>query len=79
MTTILDIRRNYLGATGCSDEDLEIVKLIRDYVDKEIMPRRRNLDGGWHHDEKLAMDTINQVHHRIPEDVLAGGSRRLTG
>ena len=65
MTTILDIRRKYFGAPGCSDENLEIVKLVRDYVDKEIMPRRRDLDGGWHHDEKLAMDTIHKVHQRL--------------
>jgi alkylation response protein AidB-like acyl-CoA dehydrogenase len=65
MTTILDIRRKYFGAPGCSDENLEIVKLVRDYVDKEIMPRRGDLDGGWHHDEKLAMDTIHKVHQRL--------------
>jgi alkylation response protein AidB-like acyl-CoA dehydrogenase len=65
MTTILDIRRKYLGAPGCNDEDLEIVKVIHDYVDKEIMPRRMDLDGGWHHEEKLAMDTIQKVHQGL--------------
>ncbi|HEY91137.1 MAG TPA: acyl-CoA/acyl-ACP dehydrogenase [Dehalococcoidia bacterium] len=65
MTTIPDIRRKYLGAPGCSDEDLEIVKLVRDFVDKEIMPCRRDLDGGWHHDEKLAMETIRRVHQGL--------------
>lgn len=65
MTTILDIRRKYLGAPGCSDADLGIVKLVHDYVEKEIMPRRRDLDGGWHHDEKLAMDTIRKVHQGL--------------
>lgn len=65
MTTILDIRKKYLGAPGSSDSDLDIVKAIHDYVQKEIMPRRRDLDGGWHHEEKLAMDTIHTIHQGL--------------
>jgi alkylation response protein AidB-like acyl-CoA dehydrogenase len=65
MTSIMDIRKKHLGASGCSDDELGIVKLAHDYVDKEIMPRRRDLDGGWHHDEKLAMDTIRKVHQGL--------------
>jgi len=65
MATISDLKKIYLGAPGLTDEDLAIVKGIRDFVDKEIMPRRRDLDGGWHHDEKLAMDTINKIHQGL--------------
>ena len=65
MATISDLRKIYLGAPGLTDEDLEIVKGIRDFVDKEIMPRRRDLEGGWHHDEKLARDTIEKVHQGL--------------
>lgn len=65
MVTILDLRKKYLGAPGCSDEDLEIVKAVRAYVDREIMPHRGDLDGGWHHDEKLAMDTIEKIHQGL--------------
>lgn len=65
MVTIADLRKKYLGAPGCTDEDLEIVRLVREYVDREIMPRRKELDGGWHHDEKLAMDTIKKVHQGL--------------
>ncbi len=65
MVTIADLRKKYLGAPGCTDEDLEIVQAIRDFVDRKMMPRRRDLDGGWHHDEKLAMDTIHEIHQGL--------------
>lgn len=62
MVSILELRKKYFGAPEATDEDMEIVKAIREYVDGEIMPRRRDLDGGWHHDEKLARDTFEKVH-----------------
>jgi len=62
MVSILDLRKKYLGAPGATDEDMEIVRAVREYVDKEIMPRRRDLDGGWHHDEKLARSTFEKLH-----------------
>lgn len=65
MVTILDLRKKYLGASACSDEDLDLVRAVRDFVDGEIMPHRKDLDGGWHHDEKLAMDTIGRVHQGL--------------
>ena len=65
MVTIADLRKKYLGASGCTDEDLEIVQAVREFVDRKIMPRRRDLDGGWHHDEKLAMDTIKEIHQGL--------------
>jgi len=65
MVTISDLRKKYLGAPGYSDEDLEIVRLVHEYVEREIMPHRMDLDGGWHHDEKLAMDTIHKVHQGL--------------
>lgn len=74
MATISDLRKIYLGAPGLTDEDWEIVKGIRDFVDKEIMPRRRDLEGGWHHDEKLARDTIKQVH----QGLVALGFQRMS-
>jgi len=65
MVSIADLRKKYLGAPGCSDEDLEMVKAVRDFVDGEIMPRRRDLEGGWHRDEKLARETIERVHQGL--------------
>lgn len=89
MVTVADLRKKYLGASGCTDEDLEIVQAVRDFVDRKIMPRRRDLDGGWHHDEKLAMDTIKEIHQGLvdlglqrmfwPEAVGGLGANRAIG
>lgn len=55
-------QKKYLGAIDATDEDMQIVSAVREYVDKEIMPRRQDLDGGWHRDEKLAKETFEKVH-----------------
>ncbi len=62
MTSIANLRKKYLGAIDATDEDMQIVSAVREYVDKEIMPRRQDLDGGWHRDEKLAKETFEKVH-----------------
>ncbi|MCP4752532.1 MAG: hypothetical protein GY866_16700 [Proteobacteria bacterium] len=65
MVSILDLRKKYLGAPDATDEDMQIVQAVREYVDKEIMPRRQDLDGGWHRDEKLARETFEKVHQGL--------------
>ena len=65
MASILDLRKKYFGAPEATDEDMEIVKAVREYVEREIMPRRKDLDGGWHRDEKLARDSFEQVHQGL--------------
>ena len=65
MVSIEDLRRKYLGAPGATDEDMEIVRTVREFVDAEIMPRRQDLDGGWHRDEKLARETFEEVHQGL--------------
>ncbi len=65
MVSILDLRKKYLGAPDATDEDMQIVQAVREYVDKEIMPRRQDLDGGWHRDEKLARQTFEKVHQGL--------------
>ena len=52
MISIAELKKKYLGAPEATDEDMEIVRAIREYVDAEIMPRRKDLEGGWHRDEK---------------------------
>jgi len=58
----MDLRKKYLGAPGASDEDLQIVMAVREFVEREIIPHRQDLEGGWHRDEKLARDTFEKVH-----------------
>ena len=41
----------------CSEEDILLAENVREYVNKEVMPRRHDLEGGWHRDEKLAIET----------------------
>lgn len=65
MISIQDLRKKYLGAPQVSDEDLEIVRVVREYVEGEIMPRRQDLDGGWHRDEELARSTFEKVHQGL--------------
>lgn len=65
MISIEDLRKKYLGAAGCNDEDLQIVQTVHEFVDKEIMPRRKDLDGGWQHDEKLARGTFEKIHQGL--------------
>jgi len=61
MVSISDLKKKYLGAPDATDEDWEIVRAVREYVDAEIMPRRRELEGGWHRDEKIAQETFEKV------------------
>lgn len=65
MISLQDLRKKYLGAPEVSDEDLEIVRVVREYVEGEIMPRRLDMDGGWHRDENLARSTFEEVHQGL--------------
>ena len=65
MVSIFDLRKKYLGATDATDEDMQIVKAVREFVDGEIMPHRQDLDGGWHRDETLAKKTFNKIHQGL--------------
>lgn len=44
-----------------TDEDLALAKTLRMFVDKEVMPRRCDLDGGFHRDRVLAEKTISEL------------------
>ena len=65
MISISNLRKKYLGAPDATDEDMEIVRAVRDYVESEIMPSRKDLEGGWHRDEKLARSTFEKVHQGL--------------
>jgi alkylation response protein AidB-like acyl-CoA dehydrogenase len=49
----------------CSEEDILIATSIKEFVDKEIMPRRRDCEGGWHRDEELALNTLYELYAGI--------------
>lgn len=49
----------------CDDEEIMMAKTIRDFVNKEIMPRRHDLEGGWHRDEKLAIETLQDIYSKL--------------
>ena len=42
-------------------EDIMIAEAVHEFVNKEIMPRRRDLEGGFHRDRVLAEKTIYQL------------------
>ena len=65
MASVIDIRKQYLGAVGHTDADLRVVGAVREFVDREIMPFRRELEGGWHRDEQLAGDTFKRIQQGL--------------
>ncbi|NYT16252.1 MAG: acyl-CoA dehydrogenase family protein, partial [Methanomassiliicoccales archaeon] len=65
MVSTSDLRKKYLGAIGATEEDMEIALAVREFVDREVMPYRQDLDGGWHRDEKLARKTFHRIHQGL--------------
>ncbi len=61
MSLMLSPEMKYVRAMA-TEEDLRIVKAVREYVEREVVPRRIDLDGGWHRDEKLARKTFEKLH-----------------
>ena len=60
---MLDPRYKY-SKNCCTDEEIDMAIHVRDFVNKEIMPERHNLEGGWHRDEKLAVKTRNRLYRK---------------
>ena len=58
---LLDPRYKY-PKCYCTDEEIEIAVNVARFVDKELMPERHNFEGGWHRDEKLALETRNKYY-----------------
>jgi alkylation response protein AidB-like acyl-CoA dehydrogenase len=66
MLSISDLRRKHLRtADASSDEEMRMVQAVREFVDGEIMPRRQELEGGWHRDERLAAETFGRLHQGL--------------
>ena len=49
----------------CTDEEIAVAQMVREFVDKEIMPKRHDLEGGWHRDEELALDTLHRLYKEL--------------
>lgn len=48
----------------CTPEEIQIAGTIRKFVDKEVMPHRHDLEGGWHRDQELALSTLHRLYKR---------------
>ncbi len=58
MKSLNEFRKKYLGAPNASDEDMRILQAVHEFVDKEVMPCRQQLEGGWHRNQHMADETF---------------------
>ena len=49
----------------CTEEEIRMADTIRQFVNKEVMPKRSDLEGGWHRDEQLAIETQHALYKRM--------------
>jgi alkylation response protein AidB-like acyl-CoA dehydrogenase len=61
---LLDARQKYVGAF-CTEDEIRIAEHLREFVDRELMPYRHDLEGGWHRDEQLARDTLHRLYAKL--------------
>ena len=47
-----------------TEDEIAMADTIRKFVDKEVMPLRHDLEGGWHHDHELAIATLHRLYKR---------------
>lgn len=66
MYQMLEPRNKYTQAF-CTEEDIAFAENIRKFVDKKLMPYRHDLEGGWHRDEKLAIQTLHRLYSDLVE------------
>ena len=48
----------------CDEDEIAMAETIRKFVDKEVMPFRHDMEGGWHHDHELAIATLHRLYKR---------------
>ena len=65
MKSLIEFKKKYLGALDASDEDMRILTAVHEFVDKEIMPCRQELEGGWHRDQHIADETFKKIHQGL--------------
>lgn len=57
-------RNKYIGAFF-TEEEIKMLEVIKDFVDKMVMPKRNDLEGGWHRDVELAEETHDELYERL--------------
>ena len=68
---LLDPRQKYNRAF-CTEEEIEIAEHFRGFVDRELMPYRHDLEGGWHKDAKLAKETVHRLYGHLEKSLSPG-------
>ncbi len=48
-----------------SEEEMAMLENIVKFVEKEVFPKRLDLEGGWHRDEKLAVETLDNLYAKL--------------
>jgi alkylation response protein AidB-like acyl-CoA dehydrogenase len=61
---MLEPRYKYMRAF-CSEEEIAFAETTRRFVDEKIMPYRHDLEGGWHRDEELALQTLHRLYSKL--------------
>ncbi|MGB1881767.1 MAG: acyl-CoA dehydrogenase family protein [Gammaproteobacteria bacterium] len=61
---LLEPRQKYTRAF-CTEDEILIAEHIRAFVERELMPYRHDLEGGWHRDEKLAKQTLHRLYAKL--------------
>lgn len=61
---LLDPAQKYTRAY-CTADEIKMAETIRQFVNKELIPKRQDLEGGWHRDEKLALETQHALYHKL--------------
>ncbi|MCG6880787.1 MAG: acyl-CoA dehydrogenase family protein [Deltaproteobacteria bacterium] len=61
---LLDPKFKYTRAF-CTEDEIQMAETMRQFVNKEIMPHRQDLEGGWHRDEELAVETQHELYAKL--------------
>jgi len=61
---LLSPRQKY-NLAFCTEEEIEIAEHFRAFVERELMPHRHDLEGGWHRDPVLAKKTIHRLYAKL--------------
>jgi alkylation response protein AidB-like acyl-CoA dehydrogenase len=51
----------------CTEDDIAMAESIRQFVNKEIMPHRHDLEGGWHRDQELALEIQHELYAKLSD------------